>query len=95
MVQWVVELFGISGRINWNPHVLTDQEIRLVGNTAKGYEDMRLRRVLIWDDKNECEIELLTNHMEFASSTISTHCSFCDGCTTCPKRSGHSLSSAS
>jgi hypothetical protein len=26
---------------------------------------MHLIRVLVWDDKNECETELLTNHMDF------------------------------
>jgi len=24
----------------------------------------------VWDDEQECEIVLLTNHMEFAASTI-------------------------
>ena len=55
-----------------NRNVLADQEIKLIGTSAKAYEDMRLRRVVVWDEKNGCEIELLTNHMTFGSTTIAS-----------------------
>lgn len=59
-------------KIPQNRNVLSDQDIRLVGNAAKDCEEMPLRRVVIWDAKNNCEIELLTNHMNFGSTTISS-----------------------
>jgi hypothetical protein len=55
------------------PHRLSirgDQLIRFTGpQTRSKYPDM-LRRVVVWDDKNQQEIELLTNHLSFGPTTI-------------------------
>ena len=51
-------------------NVLRDEEIRFTGYDASHKYPHTLRRVVIWDDENKREIVLLTNHMEFAASTI-------------------------
>ena len=51
-------------------NVLIDQEIKLKGFCARKKCPHRLRRVVVWDDQNEREIVLLTNHLAFAASTI-------------------------
>ena len=51
-------------------NVLKDQEIVLKGFYARRKCPHRLRRIVVWDEENEREIVLLTNHMEFAASTI-------------------------
>jgi len=50
--------------------VLKDQEIVLTGYYARQRCPHRLRRVVVWDAENEREIVLLSNHMDFAASTI-------------------------
>ncbi len=50
--------------------VLKDQEIVLTGHYAKQKCPRRLRRVVVWDAENQKELVLLTNHMDFAASTI-------------------------
>ena len=50
--------------------VLKDQEIILKGFYARRNCPYRLRRIVVWDEENQREIVLLTNHMEFAASTI-------------------------
>lgn len=57
----------VSGRGN----VLKDQEIVLTGYYARQNCPHRLRRIVVWDNENEREIVLLTNHMEFSAGTIS------------------------
>lgn len=52
-------------------NVLADEEIELTGYDASRKCPHRLRRIVIWDDQNQREIVLLTNHMNFAASTIS------------------------
>jgi hypothetical protein len=52
-------------------NILKDQEIVLTGYYAKLRCPHRLRRIVVWDAENERELLLLTNHMEFAASTIS------------------------
>jgi hypothetical protein len=55
------------------PHrlnILADQIIRFTGpKTSLKYPDP-LRRVVVWDDANQQEIELLTNHLHFGPTTI-------------------------
>lgn len=50
-------------------NILHDQLIRLSG-TAADKCTHTLRRVVVWDPEKEREIELLTNHLDFGSSTI-------------------------
>ncbi len=51
-------------------NILRDEEIVLRGFYARQKCPHRLRRIVVWDQENEREIVLLTNHMEFAASTI-------------------------
>ena len=63
----VVEAFGVPK----NRNILSDEYIRLTGPDArKKYPDL-LRKVVVWDDANEREIVLLTNHLAFGATTIS------------------------
>ena len=53
-----------------NSNIRADQFIRLTGAKAQAdYPDL-LRRIVVWDSENEREIVLLTNLMEFGSTTI-------------------------
>ena len=53
-----------------NRNIRTDQLIRLTGAQAQAdYPDL-LRRIVAWDAENEREIVLLTNLLEFGSTTI-------------------------
>jgi IS4 transposase len=54
-----------------NRNILSDQLIRFTGYYAQKYCPHILRRVVVWDKKKQCEIVLLTNHLEFGASTIS------------------------
>jgi IS4 transposase len=51
-------------------NVLKDQLIRLypIAAGAPCREDLRLVRV--WDERNQCGVQLLTNHLKFAATTI-------------------------
>jgi IS4 transposase len=51
-------------------NVLKDQLIRLnpITSGAPCKEDLRL--VTVWDERNQCEVKLLTNQLQFAASTI-------------------------
>jgi hypothetical protein len=51
-------------------NILTDQFIRLTGVNAQDKCPHLLRRIVVWDERNEREIVLLTNHLEFGSTTI-------------------------
>jgi len=63
----------IEGRkIPQNRSILEDQIISLAGVKAEERCPHLLRRLVIWDEINEREIVLLTNHMEFGSSTIAS-----------------------
>lgn len=51
-------------------NVLADQIIRFTGpRTRLKYPEL-LRRVVVWDEVNQREIELLTNHLRFGATTI-------------------------
>jgi len=51
-------------------NVLKDQLIRLnpITSGAPCKEDLRL--VTVWDERNQCEVRLLTNQLQFAANTI-------------------------
>ena len=50
--------------------VLADQIIRFTGpKTRLKYPEL-LRRVVVWDEENQRQIELLTNHLSFGATTI-------------------------
>ena len=67
MAYRVVKKRKVSGRGN----VLRDEEIEFTGYDASHKYPHRLRRIVVWDEDNQREIVLLTNHMDFAASTIS------------------------
>jgi hypothetical protein len=66
-VYEVVEKKDIPQRGN----IISDQVIRFTGNITAKKGPHPLRKVVVWDEKNKREIELLTNHLEFGSTTIS------------------------
>jgi hypothetical protein len=51
--------------------ILADQLIRFTGPQTRQKYPGLLRRVVVWDDDNQRETELLTNHLDFGSTTIS------------------------
>jgi len=51
-------------------NILSDEIIRLSGVGAWNKCPHLLRRIVVWDAKNEREIVLLTNHLEFGATTI-------------------------
>jgi hypothetical protein len=53
-----------------NRNIIEDQLIRLTGARARADYPELLRRVVVWDADNECEIVLLTNLLEFGATTI-------------------------
>lgn len=53
-----------------NRNILSDEIILLTGTNAKEKCSKPLRRIVVWDKENEREIVLLTNHMDFGSTTI-------------------------
>jgi hypothetical protein len=59
-----------EGPIPANRNIRSDQLIRFTGERAQKDCPCLLRRVVVWDDLNEREIVLLTNLMEFGSTTI-------------------------
>jgi len=52
-------------------HILKDEIITLTGNKTKDKYSKNLRRVALWDDKNQQTIEVITNQMSWAANTIS------------------------
>ena len=50
--------------------VRNDQTIQLTGAKAEDKCPHRLRRVVVWDEKNKREIDLLTNLFHLSSKTI-------------------------
>jgi hypothetical protein len=55
-----------------NRPILADEIIRFTSRKAKKDCPELLRRVVVWDAEKEREIVLLTNHLEFGATTIST-----------------------
>ena len=54
-----------------NINVFSDQLIRFTGYYAKKDCPHILRRIVVWDDQNDREIVLITNHLKFGATTIS------------------------
>lgn len=52
-------------------HILKDEIIELAGNQSRKKYPKRLRRVAIWNDKNNQVIELITNQKTWTANTIS------------------------
>jgi hypothetical protein len=52
-------------------NILSDEIIRFSGAGAWKKCPHLLRRIAVWDDENEREIVLLTNHLDFGATTIS------------------------
>lgn len=51
--------------------ILSDEIILLTGQQAHKKCSHPLRRILVWDEENQREIVLLTNHHDFGATTIS------------------------
>ncbi len=52
-------------------NILSDEDILLTGSNAHDKCPHMLRRITVWDQENQREIVLLTNHLKFGSTTIS------------------------
>lgn len=55
---------------NRHPHVLKDEIIELSGNVSHKKYPKKLRRVALWDEKNQQTIEVITNQMSWTANTI-------------------------
>jgi len=53
-----------------NRNILADEIIKLVGARAEDKCPYQLRRVVVWDELNQREIVLLSNHLHFGATTI-------------------------
>lgn len=51
-------------------HILKDEIIELRNDGSKQKYPHQLRRIAVWDDVNKQTIELITNHTDWAASTI-------------------------
>lgn len=60
-----------SMRVPQNRNILSDEIIRFTGLQAERNCPHLLRKVAVWDEENQREIVLLTNHLEFGATTIS------------------------
>ena len=56
---------------NRHQNLLKDEIIKLTGLQSKKKYPKKLRRVAIWDEKNEQVIEVITNNMTWCANTIS------------------------
>jgi len=56
---------------NRHQHILVDEIIELTNKPSKKKYPKKLRRVVVWDEKNENVIELITNQMTWSCNTIS------------------------
>ena len=51
-------------------HILKDEVIELKNEGSKEKYSKKLRRVAVWDEKNQQVIELITNQMNWSANTI-------------------------
>jgi len=65
-VHEVVQSFPVPAGRN----ILSDEVIVLTGPQAEKKCPCYLRRIVVWDRKNEREIVLITNHLDFGATTI-------------------------
>ena len=56
---------------NRHKNILVDEIIELKNQASKKNYPKKLRRVAVWDDKNEQTIEIITNQMSWTANTIS------------------------
>lgn len=56
---------------NRHEHIIIDEIIELKSKSSKMKYAKRLRRVVVWDEKNQNTIELITNQMTWSCNTIS------------------------
>lgn len=65
-------VYDVIERRNVPQHrnILSDEIIQLTGQQAQKKCPHLLRRIVVWDEKNERELVLLTNHLEFGATTI-------------------------
>lgn len=56
---------------NRHEHILLDETIELTGYQSHKKYPKKLRRVAIWDEKNQQTVELITNQMSWTANTIS------------------------
>lgn len=56
---------------NRHEHILKDEIIELTGHRTKEKYPKRLRRVAVYDEKNNQTIELITNQLSWTANTIS------------------------
>lgn len=63
----VISENDVSGKRN----ILSDQFIEITGAAALKKCPYALHRVVVWDEKNQRELVLLTNHLDFSAKTIS------------------------
>lgn len=57
-------------RVPLHRNILSDEIIVLTGARAQAKCPHQLRRIVVWDQENEREIVLLTNHLDFGATTI-------------------------
>lgn len=55
---------------NRHQHVLKDEIIELKNDTSKTKYPKKLRRVVVWDEKNKQTIEIITNQLKWTANTI-------------------------
>jgi hypothetical protein len=55
-----------------NRNILSDETIRLSGTATWQKYPCPLRRIVVWDKQKQEEIVLLTNHLDFGATTISS-----------------------
>lgn len=55
---------------NKHPHLLKDEIIELKNEASRNKYPKQLRRIAIWDDKNQQVIELITNQFHWVANTI-------------------------
>lgn len=53
-----------------DPSILADEIIRLCGAGATDKCPDRLRRIVVWDAEQQRQMTILTNHLEFAATTL-------------------------
>lgn len=53
-----------------HPHIISDEIVEFAGDVSRGKYPGRLRRVVVRDEKNNQEIELLTNQFRWTANTI-------------------------
>ncbi len=55
---------------NTAQHVLIDEKIELTNPQSKVKYPVKIRRVAVWDEKNQQTIEIITNNFSWAAQTI-------------------------